>query len=157
MKLIVLFQSTLPRRERPWSSWLWINFSDFNPRSREGSDVSGITKSLSFLNFNPRSREGSDGITIKRCGIGVISIHAPAKGATEPDAKILQGINYFNPRSREGSDRNYRKWWGFRQGFQSTLPRRERPVPHRAQQTFYKFQSTLPRRERLVLSMQYSR
>ena len=33
------FQSTLPRRERPPRSWLHAPAIDFNPRSREGSDV----------------------------------------------------------------------------------------------------------------------
>ena len=34
----------------------------------------------------------------------LISIHAPAKGATFHWFAIVQHVNYFNPRSREGSD-----------------------------------------------------
>ena len=34
----VQFQSTLPRRERPFRKRLCVDPSDFNPRSREGSD-----------------------------------------------------------------------------------------------------------------------
>ena len=34
----------------------------------------------------------------------VISIHAPAKGATAPAHIVSGGFCYFNPRSREGSD-----------------------------------------------------
>ncbi len=56
----IRFQSTLPRRERRRSPELHTHPSDFNPRSREGSDVSCT----------------SDAIT------SLISIHAPAKGAT---------------------------------------------------------------------------
>ena len=33
-----------------------------------------------------------------------ISIHAPAKGATKDDRRLLQEREDFNPRSREGSD-----------------------------------------------------
>ena len=33
----------------------------FNPRSREGSDQTGMTTIVAVTNFNPRSREGSDG------------------------------------------------------------------------------------------------
>ena len=56
-----------------------------------------------------------------------ISIHAPAKGATCHTGRPVKGSNDFNPRSREGSD----EMIGARSRlptFQSTLPRRERPV-----------------------------
>ena len=34
--------------------------SDFNPRSREGSDAAALLSRLQDSDFNPRSREGSD-------------------------------------------------------------------------------------------------
>ena len=34
--------------------------SDFNPRSREGSDSDSQEQLFSIVHFNPRSREGSD-------------------------------------------------------------------------------------------------
>ena len=100
-----IFQSTLPRRERPveYSPILSV-VSNFNPRSREGSDTdgwelqqliaefqstlprrerprhAGIQKTLK--NFNPRSREGSDLARRPDAAALSISIHAPAKGAT---------------------------------------------------------------------------
>ena len=43
--------------------------------------MTGISKST-LNNFNPRSREGSDSIALCPFMVGVISIHAPAKGAT---------------------------------------------------------------------------
>ena len=78
---------------------------NFNPRSRKGSDKSCIVFPSDSVNFNPRSRKGSDvwayredvyvipfqstlpqrerQTTGKVMGkIGIISIHAPAKGAT---------------------------------------------------------------------------
>ncbi len=124
-------QSTLPQRERPADdAGRGNNGYYFNPRSREGSDtVYTIPTSLSW-DFNPRSREGSD-IMVKPAG-GIpfdISIHAPAKGATQGHSPLCahhkefqstlprrerhiwryviysHGCN-FNPRSREGSDRS---------------------------------------------------
>ena len=78
-------------------------------------------------NFNPRSREGSDSAIRETCGSYNISIHAPAKGATLSTADVayfapisihapakgatavpqfpIFHLHYFNPRSREGSDR----------------------------------------------------
>ena len=37
-------------------------------------------------------------------GITIISIHAPARGATVADKRFLPADLHFNPRSREGSD-----------------------------------------------------
>ena len=56
-----------------------------------------------------------------------ISIHAPAKGAT---FHAVDSVSVYLQ-------------------FQSTLPRRERPIPHLAPVLSFRFQSTLPRRERL--------
>ena len=82
------FQSTLPRRERPGSRRFWTISCNFNPRSREGSDMWEIMLS--------RMRK-------------YISIHAPAKGATSYAYSSIRGLINFNPRSREGSD--YIKWY----------------------------------------------
>ena len=141
------FQSTLPRRERrtPTRSRWPTNY--FNPRSREGSDSAAIARVSAWPNFNPRSREGSDGSNLPQFvidklfqstlprrerrgellqdGVHIISIHAPAKGAT-----------CF------GRPKNY---WS---RFQSTLPRRERPHCGVQERPLQIFQSTLPRRER---------
>ncbi len=77
-----------------------------------------------------------------------ISIHAPAKGATDIQPAQFLYTLYFNPRSREGSDNKdgivileVRK-------FQSTLPRRERHCNSYTLHILPGFQSTLPRRER---------
>ena len=81
-----------------------IRSTDFNPRSREGSDVRGILSCSDVEYFNPRSREGSDrGADDTGGQARTISIHAPARGATE------------NLDLQSEIDR-----------FQSTLPRGER-------------------------------
>ena len=104
----VEFQSTLPRRERRYTIYLYqISTLYFNPRSREGSDSIKTVTAFMCKHFNPRSREGSDNIQFF-CGIICnISIHAPAKGATQGGSWDL------------GAD-----------VFQSTLPRRERLSGH---------------------------
>ena len=124
-----VFQSTLPRGERPGCVVYHKNSNrDFNPRSREGSDQKGIRGECLQPDFNPRSREGSDLLLGRDMQLSrPISIHAPARGATfTPDVwtgrqlgisihapargatiQILFAYiehNDFNPRSREGSD-----------------------------------------------------
>ena len=54
--------------------------------------------------FNPRSREGSDVGQHLRCAEPGISIHAPVKGATGEDQICYLPQGHFNPRSREGGD-----------------------------------------------------
>ena len=97
------FQSTLPRRERLCVCGQRQQDKDFNPRSREGSDI----KDADCFHDND------------------ISIHAPAKGATD----------YC------GAEEDFLL-------FQSTLPRRERHNSHNSHPPTQQFQSTLPRRER---------
>ena len=76
------FQSTLPRRERPyWFSMFLIPiaFQSTLPRRERRGRVGGVGR---LSHFNPRSREGSDS------GVSDHGRHS----------------NHFNPRSREGSD-----------------------------------------------------
>ncbi len=120
------FPDMLPRRERRKPSLMYfIPIADFNPRSREGSD-----QWLPILFVHSK-----------------ISIHAPARGATEvfritPSMKLFQSTlprgerhlhrcnrdcrDDFNPRSREGSDRGLNLNVPQQLLFQSTLPRGER-------------------------------
>ncbi len=126
-----------------------IRIRDFNPRSREGSDFFFPARCACLMHFNPRSREGSDvpNVTVHILPVR-ISIHAPARGATD---ELEQA--------------------GFISVFQSTLPRGERRIPcgcmygaygisihapargatiyfNRCGQGNAVFQSTLPRGER---------
>ena len=99
---------------------------NFNPRSRKGSDCPNSSASVLPDYFNPRSRKGSDCVEhIASPLMFLISIHAPAKGATRMVKK--------------GSPKK---------GFQSTLPQRERLDSTGALYWAVKFQSTLPQRER---------
>ena len=143
------FQSTLPRRERQYNRIEAVTgfpFQSTLPR-RERPCAATVPTSTPF-NFNPRSREGSDTRYCMLVDNTVISIHAPAKGATmiggESDSGTGISIHapakgatcgprkwsamrwYFNPRSREGSDTILKQAAVRPPRFQSTLPRRER-------------------------------
>ena len=139
-----VFQSTLPRGERHplinihiiahgFFGLFQILSSYFNPRSREGSDCRSLFRFSRSCDFNPRSREGSDVRNLtQHSGRIFISIHAPARGATQYSAAI------------RGT-----------QKFQSTLPRGERRCRRRSVLYCSAFQSTLPRGERLTLARNF--
>ena len=79
----ILFQSTRPRGARPVSGLGCVRGFGFNPRAREGRDaLRYICRELSIL----------------------VSIHAPARGATNLCNSITPLICCFNPRAREGRD-----------------------------------------------------
>ena len=110
------FQSALPRGERRRPHFeIIITLCDFNPRSREGSDVPLSLGTCHVTHFNPRSREGSD-MNIAAAPLchpsfqsalprgerrsplfisyisAYISIRAPARGATSIFAKKFSSL-----------------------------------------------------------------
>ena len=116
-----------PAKGATWQAVRSRRVSHFNPRSREGSDERPAQLWARLRHFNPRSREGSDRIAEPgtydvasisihapakgatdnnrpRNACGFISIHAPAKGATSVRQTSARPSRNFNPRSREGSD-----------------------------------------------------
>ena len=79
---LIKFQSTHPRGVRPGENILMAVIGSFNPRTREGCDTSSSALQWQNCSFNPRTREGCDRDV---CGVGgdnLVSIHAPARGAT---------------------------------------------------------------------------
>ena len=79
----------------------------FNPRPRAGSDKSVAGECLAAPRFNPRPRAGGDSRHRHFfLGIGV-SIHAPARGATNSRRSRSHDKRSFNPRPRAGGDRRY--------------------------------------------------
>ena len=165
----------------PTQSSISAGHLHFNPRSREGSDSHAefdICRAPAFQSTLPRRERliffaGCDILSLisihapaKGATLYVpreqhrregISIHAPAKGATQYAATSPLISPDFNPRSREGSD--WCKSSGKRGGhrFQSTLPRRERRSFRRYLAAVFLFQSTLPQRERLSVLFPISR
>ena len=127
----------------------WGGVTNFNPRSREGSDGLREPRAKQPVHFNPRSREGSDhqpqrvrahrsisihapakGATLYALHNAVrvyISIHAPAKGATQNELHFSasQSISIHAP-AKGATNTSYLLCRAA--GFQSTLPRRERQL-----------------------------
>ena len=141
----VIFQSTLPRGERPITGGGKHGTYYFNPRSHEGSDIYRQVHYKGFMYFNPRSHEGSDQCDIHNKHGSKISIHAPTRGATLFRIKytpfrvfqstlprgerlsimsFLFAQKYFNPRSHEGSDGNAEVITGSNTGISIHAPTR---------------------------------
>ena len=121
------FQSTLPQRERRYSDGVSediVSISIHAPAKGATSLSSGCKSSQT--DFNPRSRKGSDVFGFSSTSTSLqISIHAPAKGATLKwkDQRDILMISIHAPakgatRIADFFIKQYR--------FQSTLPQRER-------------------------------
>ena len=80
--------------------------------------------------------------------IALVSIHAPARGATSVFPTTTNGLSSFNPRSRTGSDQATWSLTAEVLGFQSTLPHGERLIALSTIIAIIGFQSTLPHGER---------
>ena len=120
----------------------------FNPRPREGGDNMSTHLTRSFHCFNPRPREGGD-VVFQNLGddSALVSIHAPAKGATYGTGPIKGGEEFQSTPPRRGRLKRVVAI-GNPVTFQSTPPRRGRPVFFMSFLPFFSFQSTPPRRGR---------
>ena len=168
---ITIFQSTLPRRERlylisPAASR--TRFQSTLPRRERRVQSQYSSEFSKFQSTLPRRERHIP--TVLPIPYNTISIHAPAKGATNPSPSCVASTNNFNPRSREGSDHRLANFGksshisihapakgatphglavcNLLAIFQSTLPRRERLFNSVCIIQLNIFQSTLPRRER---------
>ena len=77
----------------------------FNPRAREGRDLSrSAAQDYAYAFQSTRPRGARLAVFGQRLGNVPVSIHAPARGATSipPTSDILKPG--FNPRAREGRD-----------------------------------------------------
>jgi len=123
---IIRFQSTHPHGVRHIILPLWRRCCRFNPRTRTGCDFPFFFAVVNNQSFNPRTRTGCDQAAIEDYLAALISIHAPARGATvkRNDYQIPRGFqsthphgvrrsfslvckiiqNCFNPRTRTGCD-----------------------------------------------------
>ena len=122
-----LFQSTLPRRERlnkPTPSTLQKH--SFNPRSHEGSDQRGDDTNLleglfqSTLPRRERQHRYRSNATNHRFN------PRSHEGSDGYKTQYVYQLGRFNPRSHEGSDEAAQYPIRWVDKFQSTLPRRER-------------------------------
>ncbi len=124
---MVSFQSTLPRRERPDRlRRLPVTYSGFNPRSHAGSDIDAYDAAQSDTAFQStlprRERQNTAVSTARSMGFNPRS-HA---GSDAEQYRRCCWISSFNPRSHAGSDNKATIRFYVHGQFQSTLPRRER-------------------------------
>ena len=99
-----IFQSSLPRGERPTPKPATTAGSDFNPRSHEGSDNGGEFADPELF----------------------ISILAPTRGATTTRKGIIFSCSRFQSSLPRGERRCSYKLTNMSLEFQSSLPRGER-------------------------------
>ena len=142
------FQSALPRGERLYTLNCSTNALNFNPRSREGSDcILEPVHTHLVISIRAPARGATEG----DCLMGLIydiSIRAPARGATQCGSDNRQRYRYFNPRSREGSDVFWQKWQKIFLPISIRAPARGATSMRTALCRIALFQSALPRGER---------
>ena len=148
-----MFQSTRPRGARPPSRAPWIaRLCCFNPRARAGRDQPESLETPDSGGFNPRARAGRDKSAWTSAAVAElfqstrprgarpqtdgrrrvrthVSIHAPARGATEVHRQVRAPAGFQSTRPR-GARRWRRAGRGVGRWFQSTRPRGARhPEP----------------------------
>ncbi len=118
------FQSTRPRGARRANPSAAARISSFNPRARTGRDahpVDGVVSEVLFQSTRPHGarRAGCGGLvpviefqstrphgarppSAMRIDQVLVSIHAPARGATA--GRSMRALRSFNPRARTGRD-----------------------------------------------------
>ena len=120
-----LFQSTHPRGVRPpkvtGKGQIYFVFQSTHPRGVRPAHFRALR---TMPRFNPRTRVGCD--VIQRTGAvfhALVSIHAPAWGATCCSCCPGQLVCCFNPRTRVGCDHSWVPLILTSSAFQSTHPR----------------------------------
>ena len=79
----------------------------FNPRLREGGDLSLIENNFYKIFFNPRLREGGDNITGKGADeTSFFQSTPPRRRRLDFSDNGVPNYGVFNPRLREGGDRS---------------------------------------------------
>ena len=103
---IYIFQSTLPRRERPpmhpQSAAFPFLFQSTLPRRERPSEHGNFFKIMNISIHAPT--KGATNTKPFLFNVSHISIHAPTKGATRNVRRCGRNTSDFNPRSHEGSD-----------------------------------------------------
>ena len=144
-----MFQSTLPRGERPTAPGSTAPGSGVSihapARGATNFRRVGWNRRCVSIHAPARGATKSPGIKLMALRVSIhapargatntdplmvgsfaVSIHAPARGATPTSCSSRGGLVCFNPRSREGSDQHFITGLPCLRQFQSTLPRGER-------------------------------
>ena len=98
------FQSTHPHGVRPYTAQLDTGRTWFQSTHPHGVRLPICPPLHNGLSFNPRTRMGCDPADVKVGRFDLVSIHAPAWGATCPRLQAHLCRICFNPRTRMGCD-----------------------------------------------------
>ena len=118
------FQSTRPRGARHHPVTIPRRTACFNPRAREGRDIPGRYMQPApsvFQSTRPRGARLPN--AVRPLFRLLVSIHAPARGATQAWRYTVGPIHCFNPRAREERDVPTANAVPVILPFQSTRPR----------------------------------
>jgi len=119
-----VFQSTRPRGARPMGLAIGLVTLEFQSTRPRGARRQALCMSHSVERFNPRARVGRDLNTLsERLVKHLVSIHAPAWGATRWSRSPARQRCGFNPRARVGRDGSMASSGAGGSLFQSTRPR----------------------------------
>ena len=100
-----VFQSTPPHEGRHHPPIRCVRSWCFNPRPHAGGDSSSSITGVASVSFQSTPPRGGRHVTkIVRIITAEVSIHAPARGATQVWCRLLQWHKRFNPRPRAGGD-----------------------------------------------------
>ena len=142
----MMFQSTRPRGARPGRQQRGATGMSFNPRAREGRDLDNmeIEPGQIIVSIHAPAR-GATADVVYLLLTMCVSIHAPARGATEVPCPHCGIYQRFNPRAREGRDASSASILQLYKSFQSTRPRGARRTAKMERLSPMLFQSTRPR------------
>jgi len=155
---VCLFQSTRPRGARPellLNAVLVQMFQSTRPRGARLIPFNLFSNAMRFQSTRPRGARLNT--RHERDVFGLVSIHAPAWGATGSAASMMAATHGFNPRARVGRDLSNKSNSQISLLFQSTRPRGARPSRVSKSAARPKFQSTRPRGARLIAFSLFSR
>ena len=88
-----------------WSRRFALTRTGFNPRPRTGGDHEQRFREMIEVGFNPRPRTGGDQVLNEGKGHWIVSIHAPARGATGIDLLVASGMDRFQSTPPHGGRR----------------------------------------------------
>ena len=155
--MLIVFQSTLPRRERRYKDARRFSPSKISIHApAKGATAMTEPQQKDFEISIHAPAKGATQLEAWIKQLIKISIHAPAKGATVGDAKITHADIISIHAPAKGATFVSQCHVQFIQ-FQSTLPRRERQASEYFKICSAVFQSTLPRRERRWQSPSFRR
>ena len=143
-----VFQSTRPHRARPIAHLSVGAATGFNPRARTGRDDDSLAVRCKLRTFqSTRPHRARQHVATSFRAAGIVSIHAPAQGATLLLVPSRQGNTVSIHAPAQGATLVLLP--GLRHaGFQSTRPHRARRYQNHLWESVVMFQSTRPHRAR---------